>query len=55
MVYEYIKMKPDAVIALEIGGGNGIQGLLLGASCNMNIPTVDADWMGREFSCFGRA
>ncbi|KAI0312127.1 hypothetical protein OF83DRAFT_1270491 [Amylostereum chailletii] len=48
-VYDLVGRKPDAVIALEIGGGNGLQGLLLGASCNMNIPTIDADWMGRAY------
>ena len=31
------------MIALEIGGGNGLQGMILGASSNMNIPTVDGD------------
>ncbi|THH15146.1 hypothetical protein EW146_g5286 [Bondarzewia mesenterica] len=41
--------KPHAVIALEIGGGNGLQGMLLGASTNMDIPTVDGDWMGRAY------
>ncbi|KAJ7584873.1 hypothetical protein C8J56DRAFT_137101 [Mycena floridula] len=49
IVYEHLGYEPDAVIALEIGGGNGLQGLLLGASCNMNIPTVDGDWMGRAY------
>ncbi|KAF2261868.1 hypothetical protein CC78DRAFT_521148 [Lojkania enalia] len=37
------------MIALEIGGGNGLQGMVLGASSNMNIPTVDGDWMGRAY------
>ncbi|KAK3300667.1 uncharacterized protein B0H64DRAFT_316024 [Chaetomium fimeti] len=37
------------IIALEIGGGNGLQGLTLGASSNMNIPCVDGDWMGRAY------
>ncbi|KAF8917367.1 hypothetical protein CPB85DRAFT_1431292 [Mucidula mucida] len=65
-VYKQVGYQPNAVIALEIGGGNGLQGcfyiadirnifiqrfdrLLLGASCNMNIPTIDADWMGRAY------
>lgn len=48
-VYELVGRQPDAVIALEIGGGNGLQGLLIGASTNMNIPTVDGDWMGRAY------
>lgn len=37
------------MIALEIGGGNGLQGLILGASTNMDLPTVDGDWMGRAY------
>ncbi|KAH7123627.1 hypothetical protein B0J11DRAFT_317435 [Dendryphion nanum] len=37
------------MIALEIGGSNGLQGLVLGASTNMNLPTVDGDWMGRAY------
>ncbi|KAJ6515387.1 hypothetical protein C8R45DRAFT_888175 [Mycena sanguinolenta] len=41
--------RPDAVIALEIGGGNGLQGMLLGASNNLDVPTVDGDWMGRAY------
>ncbi|RDW59966.1 hypothetical protein BP6252_13053 [Coleophoma cylindrospora] len=48
-LYKYMNTKPDAVIALEIGGGNGLQGMILGASTNMNIPTVDGDWMGRAY------
>ncbi len=44
-----IKKKPTSVIALEIGGGNGLQGMILGASTQMNIPTVDGDWMGRAY------
>ncbi|KAJ6560376.1 hypothetical protein B0H19DRAFT_1260986 [Mycena capillaripes] len=49
MVYRELGYQPDAVIALEIGGGNGLQGLLLGASNNLNVPTVDGDWMGRAY------
>ncbi|KAF2464112.1 DUF917-domain-containing protein [Lindgomyces ingoldianus] len=41
--------RATAMIALEIGGGNGLQGLILGASTNMNLPTVDGDWMGRAY------
>jgi DUF917 family protein len=40
---------PTHMIALEIGGGNGLQGLTLGASTNMNLPCVDGDWMGRAY------
>lgn len=38
--------KIDAFVDLEIGGGNGLQGLALGSSKNQNCPTVDADFMG---------
>ncbi|KAI3394037.1 hypothetical protein diail_3302 [Diaporthe ilicicola] len=37
------------MIALEIGGGNGLQGMILGASHNMDVPCVDGDWMGRAY------
>jgi len=37
------------MIALEIGGSNGLQGMIIGASTNMNIPVVDGDWMGRAY------
>ncbi|KAF2855492.1 DUF917-domain-containing protein [Plenodomus tracheiphilus IPT5] len=37
------------IIPLEIGGMNGLQGLVLGATTNMNIPCVDGDWMGRAY------
>lgn len=37
------------MIALEIGGGNGLQGMILGASTNMDVPVVDGDWMGRAY------
>lgn len=37
------------IIPLEIGGSNGLQGLVLGSSQNMNIPCVDGDWMGRAY------
>ncbi|KAI4631615.1 uncharacterized protein J4E87_002321 [Alternaria ethzedia] len=37
------------IIPLEIGGSNGLQGLVLGASTNMNVPCVDGDWMGRAY------
>lgn len=49
---ELYKICPDRathIIALEIGGGNGLQGMTLGASTNMNLPCVDGDWMGRAY------
>lgn len=49
-LYELFKGgRATAMIALEIGGGNGLQGMILGASTNMDIPTVDGDWMGRAY------
>ncbi|KAJ0304523.1 hypothetical protein COL516b_005880 [Colletotrichum fioriniae] len=48
-LYAYLKTNPTAVISLEIGGGNGLQGLILGASTNLDIPTIDGDWMGRAY------
>ncbi|KNG44734.1 hydantoinase protein [Stemphylium lycopersici] len=48
-LYAFLKKTPDAVIPLEIGGGNGLQGLIIGASTAMNIPAIDGDWMGRAY------
>ncbi|KAI1073918.1 hypothetical protein F5B20DRAFT_565531 [Whalleya microplaca] len=48
-LYEFLKIKPTAVIPLEIGGGNGLQGLIIGASSNLDIPAIDGDWMGRAY------
>lgn len=48
-LYGFINKKATAMIALEIGGGNGLQGMILGASTLMNIPTVDGDFMGRAY------
>ena len=39
-LYNMCDRKATAMIALEIGGGNGLQGMILGASSNMNLPTV---------------
>lgn len=36
-------------ISVEIGGGNGLQSMILGSSLNMNVPIVDGDWMGRAY------
>ncbi|KAF1959344.1 DUF917-domain-containing protein [Byssothecium circinans] len=41
--------RPTHFIPLEIGGSNGLQGLVLSASTNLNIPCVDGDWMGRAY------
>lgn len=37
------------VVALEIGGSNGLQSMILGSTTNMNLPVVDGDWMGRAY------
>ena len=42
-----VDKKPHSMIALEIGGGNGLQGLILGGL--MDVFTVDGDWMGRAY------
>ncbi|EHK98436.1 putative Hydantoin utilization protein A [Glarea lozoyensis 74030] len=40
-LYKYMGVKPDAVIALEIGGGNGLQGRAVALSRSLNsIDTV---------------
>jgi len=44
---EYLGRKFDAVMAVEIGGSNGLQPFLVAAI--MDIPVVDADAMGRAF------
>ncbi|KAF3001465.1 hypothetical protein E8E13_008395 [Curvularia kusanoi] len=49
-LYELFKGgRATHIIPLEIGGSNGLQGLVLGASTNMNVPCVDGDWMGRAY------
>lgn len=39
------------MISVEIGGGNGLQSMILGASggSGMDLPAVDGDWMGRAY------
>ncbi|KAK3989927.1 hypothetical protein QBC44DRAFT_395417 [Cladorrhinum sp. PSN332] len=48
-LYKICEDRATHMIALEIGGGNGLQGLTLGASSNMDLPCVDGDWMGRAY------
>ena len=47
MMEKYIGRSFQAVMALEIGGGNALQPFLVGAL--MDLPVVDADAMGRAF------
>ncbi|EFE31391.1 uncharacterized protein ARB_01787 [Trichophyton benhamiae CBS 112371] len=42
----------DAVMGVEIGGGNGILPLSIGSSKHFDRPVVDADWMGMYQSSF---
>lgn len=44
---EYAGVRCDALIAAEIGGGNGLVPLL--TALHMGIPVVDADGMGRAY------
>ncbi|KAK4167152.1 hypothetical protein QBC43DRAFT_256224 [Cladorrhinum sp. PSN259] len=48
-LYKICDNRATHMIAIEIGGGNGLQGLTLGASSNMDLPCVDGDWMGRAY------
>ncbi|KAB5551244.1 hypothetical protein GE09DRAFT_167168 [Coniochaeta sp. 2T2.1] len=41
--------QPTHMIAIEIGGMNGLQSMILGASSNMDVPALDADYMGRAY------
>ena len=47
MMEQYLGEKFDAIMALEIGGGNGLQPLLIAALTG--LPVVDADTMGRAY------
>ena len=47
MMESYLGRKFDAVMALEIGGGNGLQPMLVAALSG--LPVVDADTMGRAY------
>ncbi|SPN99127.1 related to D-amino acid hydantoin hydrolase (hydantoinase) [Cephalotrichum gorgonifer] len=48
-LYGIIGQQPTHMIAVEIGGANGLQGMILGSSFNMDVPAVDGDWMGRAY------
>ncbi len=47
MMEEYLGRQFDAVMSLEIGGGNALQPLMVAAVTG--LPVVDADSMGRAF------
>ncbi|CCG83288.2 Putative uncharacterized protein [Taphrina deformans PYCC 5710] len=44
--------KYSAVMGLEIGGGNGLQAFFAGSSKRLDVPCLDADWMGRAFPTY---
>ncbi|KAM0546694.1 hypothetical protein ACHAPJ_010731 [Fusarium lateritium] len=48
-LYKMCGQTATHMISVEVGGANGLSGLLLGSSNQMNIPTVDGDWMGRAY------
>lgn len=47
MMEDYLGRRFDAIMSVEIGGGNALQPFLVAAL--MDIPVVDADAMGRAF------
>lgn len=47
MMEQYTGKKFDAVMALEIGGGNGLLPLMIAAV--LGLPVIDADTMGRAY------
>lgn len=47
LLEDYADVKADALIAAEIGGGNGLVPLL--TAFHMGLPVVDADGMGRAY------
>lgn len=47
MMEQFLDRKFDAIMALEIGGGNGLQPMLISALTG--LPVVDADTMGRAY------
>ncbi|KAF2970213.1 hypothetical protein GQX73_g3357 [Xylaria multiplex] len=48
-LFKVCHQRASHMIAVEIGGHNGLQSMLLGASSNLNIPAIDGDWMGRAY------
>ncbi|KAI7239233.1 beta subunit of N-methylhydantoinase A/acetone carboxylase [Hortaea werneckii] len=42
----------DAVMGLEIGGGNGMEPFLVGSSRFFDRPVIDGDWMGRAYPTY---
>ncbi|GAD97362.1 hydantoinase [Paecilomyces variotii No. 5] len=49
---KYMGIKYGGLLAVEIGGGNGMEPLMWGSSKYYNIPCVDGDLMGRAYPTF---
>ena len=48
-LYKMCDRPATHLISIEVGGANGLGGLILGCSTSMDLPTVDGDWMGRAY------
>lgn len=48
-LYKICDRPATHMISIEVGGANGLGGMILGCSTSMDIPTVDGDWMGRAY------
>ncbi|KAK7210402.1 hypothetical protein V2G26_017580 [Clonostachys chloroleuca] len=48
-LYKICDRPATHMISVEIGGANGLQSMIIGASTLMNLPAVDGDWMGRAY------
>lgn len=48
-LYKVCDTPATHMIAVEIGGYNGLQSMIIGASTEMDLPVVDGDWMGRAY------
>ncbi|RDW62005.1 hypothetical protein BP6252_11438 [Coleophoma cylindrospora] len=49
---KHLSIQYGAMLAVEIGGGNGLEPLLWASSKYYNVPCVDGDLMGRAFPSF---
>ena len=50
---DYLRLDSfDAIVALEIGGANGMESLLAGCSKYFDRPAIDADFMGRAYPTY---
>ncbi|KIX05403.1 uncharacterized protein Z518_06275 [Rhinocladiella mackenziei CBS 650.93] len=52
MMSEELNVKFTQMLAVEIGGGNGLAPLICGCSKYYHLPTVDGDLMGRAYPAF---